>query len=106
MSRPKGLMAWEGGPWVLHLEVAEDDPRGGAVGAVGQMHRQADELVPAGRGLAQVEALERDDRLLEQSPVGVAVADGEVVDADQADAALEHPLGAAAVQADEVVGEL
>ena len=80
--------------------------RAGAPSVSGQPHRQADQLVGAGLDLAQVEALERDDAVAEQLDVGVVVADREVVDRDQPDSPLEDPGGTAAVEADEVVGEL
>src|SRR5919204_4839812 len=83
----------------------EDGPRRRAVGS-DDLQRKADEPVLARLDVPQVEALHRNDACPEQEPMRVGVADGEVVESDKLDAAVEQRLGAAPRQVHELVREL
>src|ERR1051325_78710 len=68
--------------------------------------RQADQLVPARGDAAKIEAPGRGHACIGQDPGRHLVADREVVDADQPDAELDQQTRTAAVEPNEVAGEL
>src|SRR5437588_576011 len=70
-----------------------------------ELQRRADQAVLAGLDLAQVEALHRHHPGAEQDVVRFLVADRQVVDADEPDAALDERPRRLAVERDEVLRE-
>src|SRR4051812_25838322 len=80
------------------LNRAQEGSGGGAVGAVGDFYGEADHFVVAGFDFGEVEAFDDPDFRAEQGVVGfyavfVEAADGEVIDANGADAAVSNVFG-------------